>query len=324
MWSLCFLLLLFPHFGLLGALISTLLVEVILVILGFYWTRDYVAFEELKLDLKFLEPCLRFGFALYLAWFLSNIWQRLGNVLIDYITGDARAVASFDLANQGFLVVISITVMVISSLIPMFSKFLLAGKEGKIAEWSSRLVRYVLILNMLAFAAVLFLGSELIPLLIGQEYADVFPNTVVLLLGLFPSVFVQIGFVYAILYKTPGRYFRALIGSVAVFVVLAVALIPGYSAMGCSIATALSYYVMAVIAIWPFRERVGALLREGGVVVGLGAFVFPMALWKGEVLTNVLLAAGFSCAYLLALFGTRVVSVREVREAWQALRGNAA
>jgi O-antigen/teichoic acid export membrane protein len=320
--SLLFILFLFPRFGLLGALVSTLLVEVALLMLGLHWTKGYFAVEEVRLKFAFLKPCLTFGFALYVSWFLSNVWQRLGNVLINHITHDSRAVAFFDLANQGFLVVISMTVMIINSLVPMFSKLLLVGKEEKVLEWSGRLVRYVSILSVLAVAGVLFLGSDLIPFLIGEEYSEVVPNTVVLLLSLFPSVFVQIGFVYAVVYKRPEEFLWALMGALGTFVGLSVVLIPGHAAMGCSVATALSYYVMAGLAIYPFRDKVGVLLREGGVVIGLGALVLPLVLWKGEVLTNVLLATGFVGGFLTLLFWSRVVSMKEVGEAVAALRGN--
>ena len=320
--SLLLILLLFPQFGLVGALFSTLLVESILLALGLYWTKGHFTAGQLRLDFDFLKPCLTFGFGLYLSWFLLNVWQRLGNVLINHVTNDSAAIAFFDLANQCFLVVISITVTIVNSLVPMFSKLLLQGKEDKILEWSARLVRYMSILSMLAFSTLLFAGSELIIFLFGEEFSQVFPNAAVLLLALFPSVFVQIGFVYAVLYKSPGKFLWALIVSLAAFVALSLVLIPSYSAMGCSAATAVSYYLMAGLAIYPFRDKAGPLLREGGITVGLGILALPLVLWKGEALWNVLLAVGFACAYMALLFVARVVSVKEVAEAVAALRGN--
>lgn len=319
--SLVLILALFPHLGLLGALFSTLLVDTMILALGIHWTRGSVSLRHLRFDPRFLKPYLTFGITVYISWFLMNLWQRIGNVLIQYVTGDPKEVAFFDIANQFFLVAISITVIVVNSLIPMFSKFVADGREAKIHEWSRRLVRYMLILNMLGFALMVFLGADLIPFLIGRDFAEVTPNAVVLLLALFPAVFVQIAFVYALVYKQPRRFLAAQVVALVGFLAASVVLIPAYTSIGCSIAIVASYFLMALLAIFPFRDKAAALVKEGCLVVALGAVLMPLVLLKSTVLVNIGITISFTVAYLAFLWVFRVLGFAELSEALQALRG---
>jgi O-antigen/teichoic acid export membrane protein len=319
--SLVLILLLFPRFGLLGALFSTLLVDFAILLLGAHWTKASLSLRELRFNIAFLKPYLGFGITVYLAWFIMNLWQRTGNVLIHHMTQDSREVAYFDIANQFFLLALSITIIVLNSLIPMFSKFIAAGQEQKIHEWSNRLLRYMLIMNMLGFGAMAFLAGDLIPLLIGQEFSRVSPNAIMLLLAIFPAVFVQIGFVYALVYKKPARFLYALLVAYGVFTVVSLALVPRHLAFGCSVAIVLSYCIMAGLAIAPFRDRMSGLVGEGSRVIAPGAALMPLAFFKSDVMANIGLAAAFVFGYLALLFIFRIVKLDELREVAGALRG---
>ncbi len=318
--SLVLILLLFPRFGLIGALFSTLLVDFLLLLLGLQWTKSSLSVRHLRFDLGFLRPYLAFGVTVYLSWFLLNLWQRVGNVLIHHITGNNSEVAYFDIANQLFLVALSITVIVLNSLIPMFSKFVVAGQEPKIHEWSGRLVRYMLIVNMLGFTAMVFVADDLIPLLIGENFTQVSPNAIVLLLAIFPAVFVQIGFVYALVYKRPGRFLLALIGAFVAFVVLSVFLIARYQALGCSVAMVISYSLMAALTMYPLRDRAGLLLKEACLVLAPAAPLLPLAYLDPEPVLNAGLAIAVGCGYVALLLSFRILKVAEVREVIGALR----
>jgi O-antigen/teichoic acid export membrane protein len=322
--SLALILVLFPRFGLIGALTSTLLVEIAMLLLAAYWTRRSFALRDLRFDLGFLKPYLTFGIAVYLVWLLLSIWQRLGNVMIEHITRDSSQVAYFDIANQFFLVVISITVMVINSLIPMFSAFMLDGREGKMQAWTRRLVKYMSIVTMLAFGGLLLLGSDLIPIMIGQEFDAVFPNVMVLSSALFPSLLVQVGFVYAVVDKQPRRFLLALVVAVSVCIALSLALIPVYSSIGCSIATAASYWLMAALVLYPMRGHIGPLLKDIVVVLLPGAMLPLLAYFKADAWLNAALTGVFIAAYLALLFLIRALSIVELREIIDALRGRKA
>jgi O-antigen/teichoic acid export membrane protein len=319
--SLALILTLFPQFGLMGALFSTLMAELAMLVLGGYWTRKSFTLRDLRPDLGALEPYLKFGAAVYLVWLFLNLWQRLGNLLIEHLLRDSSEVAYFDIANQFFLVILSITVMIINSLIPIFSTFAQAGRGDTVAAWSRRLVKYVTILNMTAFGGLLILGADLIPMLIGGDFEDVYPNVIVLSVALFPSVLIQIGFVHAVVDKRPRRFLGALVLALAAYVLLSLALIPQFRSVGCSIATTASYWLMAALVTYPIRTRVGPVLKDACAVIAVGLPVLALALLKAETLMNLVLAASFILIYVSLLILLRWLTVSELRQVLDALRG---
>ena len=311
---------LFPQFGLLGALGSTLLVEVAMLVLGCYWTRHTLRRTKPGIDIRFLKPYLKFGFNVYLIWFLLNVWQRLGNIMIERLTGDPSQIAYFDIANQFFLIIISVTVMVINSLIPIFSTFQATGNVDRIQLWSRRIVKYMTIVNVMVVAGVLFLGSDLIPLLIGQDFEAVTPNLLILCIGLFASVLIQFGFVQAIVMSRPQEFLVALFASLVVFIVLSMFLIPRYQSAGCSTATVLSYFFMATLVLYPIRAQVKPILVDSFRAVAPGLLMLSLLPLKGSLVENVFLATAYLVAYGALLLLFRILSVNEVLEVVRSLR----
>ena len=318
--SLGLILWLFPQFGLLGALGSTLLVEISMLVLGCYWTRHTLRHTRLRIDTGFLRPYIKFGLNVYLIWFLLNVWQRLGNVLVERLTGEPSQIAYFDIANQFFLIIISITVMVINSLIPIFSSFQASGNTEKIQLWSRRIVKYMTIVNVMVVAGVIFLGEDLIPFLIGRDFEAVTPNLLILCFGLFPSVLIQFGFVQAVVRSRPQQFLFALFASLIVFIGLSLFLVPRYQSEGCSMATVLSYFFMATVLLYPMRSEVKPLLVDSLRAVAPGILMLALLPLKGSLVENILLTVAYLSSYGALLLLFRVLSIREVLEIVHSLR----
>src|SRR5262249_3296432 len=154
-------------------------------------------------DVSFLKPYLRFGLIFSLAWLLVNIWQQLGNILVEALTKNPVQVALFSIANQIFLITSSTISFFVAALIPIFTQFYVTDRADKIARWSISITKYTGIICTLAFGAFLIAGRDLVAI-IGQGYRGAFPNGVVLLGGMFPTIIVQVGYVLATISKRPG------------------------------------------------------------------------------------------------------------------------
>ncbi len=319
--SLSLILIFFHYYGLLGAIGAIVIVDVSLLVLGVVWTRTFINFKNSGVNISFLMPYLKFGFLLYGSWLLSNCWQRLGNILIDFLTRDSAKVAFFDIANQIFLVVISFTVIIINSLIPIFTQLLIMEKEYKIHIWSNKIIKYMSIINMAFFGSFVLMGSDIIPLLVGNDYKDVFPNVVVLLLGLFPTILIQVGFVYSVVYKKPQRYLQALCAGFVTFLILSIILIPKYFSMGCSIATSASCFIIALVLLHYFSDELIPCLKGVFKVIAPGCFMGLIFIFKGTMITNFFLMFLFIGAYFSALFAMRRLSYEEIQEIFYSLKG---
>jgi O-antigen/teichoic acid export membrane protein len=316
---------LFHRFGLTGAIFSVVLVEGLLLGFNFAFVRRYVSLRELAPKWSYVAPLLRYGFLFYLSSGATNVWQRLGNTLIGQLRGDFRQIALFDLSNQLFLTATSFTLFIIVSLAPTFTRLRLEGKEGKLIDWSRRILTYNEIGCMAGLATWLLLGAQLIPILIGRQYDGLYANVAVLLCGAFPMVVIQLGLTLAIAYAEPIWYFAAVCTAVVSFVATAFVLIPANGSLGCCVATLVSCICCALVIGFRYRANMRKSLGPALKSITLGALLLvPCWLSRGSPSRNALLLVGFLAIYVTALFLTRVIVRAEFQQLWSALRHKSA
>ncbi len=317
---------LFHAFGLTGAIFSVAITEGLLALRFLWVVRAYVSTRELVPSWSYAAPLLRYGSLFYLSAGLISLWQRLGNTLITALRGDFRQVALFDLSNQIFLTAVGFTLFLITSLAPMFTRLRLEGKEGKLIDWSRRILTYNQIACMAALGAWLLIGDALIRILIGAQYVGLYENVAVLLCGVFPMVIIQLGLTLAMAYANPASYLSALCVAVVSFVAAAFLLIPSHGgALGCSEATALSCLCGALAIGFRYRSNLRHSIAPGLKAILIGAaIVLPCWLLRGPPTRNILLLLGFLSVYGAALLLSRVVVASELHQVWLALRHRSA
>lgn len=323
--SLAIVILLFSKFGLGGAIFSVVLVEAISALVNLIWTRRYISPRHMMPKLSYVSPLLRYGLLFYFSWAVLTLWQRLGDTLIGYLRSDFGLVALFDLSNQIFLTATSFTLFVISSLAPIFTRLRLEGKEGKLVDWSRRILTYSQIACMVLLAVWVLLGRELVPVLIGRQYAGLYPIVTLLLCGTFPMVIVQLGLALAMAYAEPVWYLLALSGAIVGFMAAAFAFIPSYGAMGCAAATLISCVLCALIMAGRFRDNLRQSLPRAIKAIAIGAVLLVSCwLFRGGWHRDALLLVAFLAVYAGVLWILRVLDREEIRQAWLALRSKQA
>ncbi len=315
---------LFRWLGLLGALLAALLVEGLLAAFYFVRARAWFRLDRGSVDLAHLQPYLGYGFVVYLSWGATILWFRSGNAVVDALTGNPAQVAYFDMASQGFSLTAVFTLMVLSSLIPMSTKLLLAGREDRLVAWAAVTLKAMSIfVTMLAVSFVLA-GRDLVPWLLGPAYREVFPNAALQLFGMLPMVVAQVGMVFAVVHKRPGRYVAGLAAAFGSFLAAALLLVPRHGALGASIAMLASSVVLSVAMWLQYRRELAAGLGASARAAALGLPFLGLAWLGGGVAEQALLAAAFLAAYTALLFGARVLETRELRELYAAIRSGAA
>jgi O-antigen/teichoic acid export membrane protein len=318
--SLGLLLLLFHYFGLLGALLSTLMVESILATVYFYWTRPYFRRLTWPIDFQLLRFHLQFGLVFYFSWGVLNLWQRLGNSLIQYMTENPKEIARFDLPNQYFLVLVSTTLVIIAALVPMFTQLSLTQSEQKIAVWSKRMTKYLGIGCMLFYLVFVFVGEEFIEFMIGPEFHDIFANTTIILLGIFPLNFAQLGYTYSVVYKQPKKYLLSLCLALSVFLCFSFLLVPRYQSLGCIIAMLCSCIGFALSMFCSFKEKMLPCVIPYVEVIFLGGLFLPFVFFKADFMTNMWYMACAIASYICLLFLLKLLNIAEIREIISVLR----
>jgi O-antigen/teichoic acid export membrane protein len=322
-FSLVMILIMYSLLGFVGAILSTLIVDILLTVIGFIWTRTHLSLSDLKPDVHFMKPYLAFDAVFFLSAVMLNVWQRSGNLLIERLTGDTQQVALFDLPNQAYIVTTIMIFVAIDSLVPMFTNLLLTGREQKLTEWSMVISKYTAVLAALIFWAFAFLGIHIAPLVLGQDYVATVPNGMWLLAGLFPMAITQLGFVFSVSYKKPWRYFVALCCSFVVFLGASFLLIPQYGAVGCSIATFVSSIVSAAVLYVSHQRRLGNSILYGLLALGLSGVYAPFLFLRSSLGVDTLFLVVGSALYAGLLFLLRVVRRDEITRVLQSLRPRA-
>ena len=311
--SLGLIIILFNSFGLLGAMISALVVEGSLAALYFYWSKQYFHRNEYTINLGSLKPYLQFGFLFYICWWLINLWQRSGNILIEYITNDPRQVALFDVANQSFVVLMTTTLFVVASLIPFFTELSLAGDRREIEKWCITVIKYIGIGFTIILISFFTVGEDLIGLIFGNKYDGIFANTIVLMFGIFPMAVAQLGYTLSVIMKEPRKYFYCILSAFIVFILCALLLIPKYKALGCSMAMSISYAIMAITACMLFKETIWLCLPRYVLSMALGVIPLSVLFLRDGLAINIALVTGGVVIYLLMLIFTQVLNMGELK-----------
>jgi O-antigen/teichoic acid export membrane protein len=317
--SLVFILILFHYYGVFGALLSFFLVEALLAAINLCWTRKYFRLESFNIDLPYLSPYLKISFIFYIATSVFTIWLRLGNPLIEYLSHDLRQVAIFDISNQIFLITLSFVSFFINSLIPIFTELYLNNKHDKLSKWSILLVKYISMPLVIVIGVLSLVGQEVMVKVIGSEYGSISYNSVMLLLGLFPMIIAQVGYVYAMIYKKPKPYLKSLIYALFSFGLLSILLIPKLASFGCSISIVVSCFVFALSLSLYFKNEIAPCVFELCKTVIWSIVLVPFHFLHSGTPMALFWSICFILSYTTLLFISRTLKPYEIEEIFLAL-----
>ncbi len=236
-WALLGLLLaLLPWWGLGGALLAILLMEIIFCVWGLWWVRDYWRSAELRLDWPYLRPYVQFGFTFFLANLAAVALYRSGPLLVETLTGDSRQTGYFNLALGLFLLAYVTLSQFAQSLIPTLSTFRAAGQSEQIRRWLRQFVWYSWWLSCLGVVAVWLCADWATPWVFGPGFAPAAASLKWLSLGIPLATLLWAGNVLATVLGRGKVKFGASLIALLIFGIIAAALTPLYGAVGAAMA----------------------------------------------------------------------------------------
>lgn len=247
-WALLVLLLaLLPLWGLGGALLAVLLMEIIFCAWGLWWVRDYWHSAELRLNWPYLRPYVRFGLTFFLANLAAVALYRSGPVLVETLAQDSRQTGYFNLALGLFLLTYVTVSQFAQSLIPTLSDFQVRGQRVELRQWLRNFAWYGWWLNWVGVLAVWLLAGWLVPLVFGPEFGPAAASLKWISLGMPLSVVLWAGNVLATVLGRGRVKFGAALVALLVFVSIGGWLAPFYGAVG--VAVALTVAVAAHVGV---------------------------------------------------------------------------
>ncbi|HKW95115.1 MAG TPA: oligosaccharide flippase family protein [Methylomirabilota bacterium] len=303
--------------GFRGACAGLLVSEAVVLAIGLWWTRDYLSLR--RPDWRYLSPFLRVGLTFFGSNLLSIALQGSGEVLIRGITGDYAEVSYYGVANGAFLsgtaAIQQLSLAFVAALVMLRNE----GESALLDDATRRLMTWLAAGIMAVVFATLFLGPDLVPLVVGRAYRPVSVNLVPAALTLLVQALCS-GVSVFLLAHDRGRV--VLVGSglrLAAFWIVGPLLIAWRGSLGAWIAMLAAFVLQAVYLGWRVRGEIPRALRAWCAAAALG-MPFVALLWlRGPVWVNVVMWLGACGAYLVALAAFGVVRRGELAATWSAL-----
>jgi len=315
--------LLIPGFlvgGLRGACLGLLLAAVVVLVVGAGWTRTYLSWSNLRLDLHPLVPCLRFGLIFFASDLLLTTFQRSGEALVRTVAGDYAQVGYFGLAHDMYLSAIAAIGQLALAFAPLLMTLLVQGRTASLRRWTELLLKWLAVGGMLVVFGALLLGEDLVPLVLGAAYRPVTANLVPLTLTLLVVALSSVARLLALVYDRPGVALRAAAIRLAVFWACGLPLIAWQGSLGGCLAVLAASAIYAVYFTWQMRRTARYSLRPWATVIVAGGLFLPLALLRSSWAVNATLYGVFVVGYGGLLLLLRAVTPGEIVAAWQALR----
>lgn len=256
---------LYPSFGMPGAVLGLLASSMGTLLFGLCFLRGAGRLELVRAEVRHFWPEIRFGLAMIAPTLLLFLQQQFGPILLKALGVASARIGYFDLANQGFLLLLGITATGLESLVPMASRYERSGRGAESRRWMLLFLRYALAVTVVAIASFYVAGRALIDLLLGEAYAEVYGIALWMLGASVAWVVGFAGYVLAVAGGLARVYLVAMAASTGLFFPGAVLGIWVAEAVGLAWSTAAAGVAFSGVMLWFFPvlgRQVGGLMAR--------------------------------------------------------------
>jgi len=306
--------------GLRGACLGMLLAEVAVLALGLWWARAHFSWSNLRLNLGSMTPVLGFGLIFFAGDLIVSAFDHSGELMVRTISKDYVQVGYFGLAYTIYLNCYVILMTFTQAFVPLLGILLAKEERETIKVWVERLIKGLGMCGVVAVFAVLLMGEELVPLILGSAYRPVAANLVPMMLTLVAQALSSTGYVLALTFSRPGTALGAAGLKFAAFWALGPLFVHWWGSMGGCLAVLAATILHAVYITWRMRAVTFYDLRDYALVAGLGGLLLPLVWLKSSWSLNLTLFAGFLLIYGMLLFLLKVISCEEIGAAWRVFK----
>ena len=226
-----------------------------------------------------------FGFPIALSTVSVGIYHRIDQVMLHNMAGD-RALGPYVIAVQLIELISALPVALMSSLFPILSCS--ASDEPRFTHYLSTSYRLLLLVVFALCAVMTPIAAPMIQLLYGKAFSATPPLLIVLIWSEVP-VFFGVVISSAMVARGLQRYLplSTVVGAIT-NILLNLALIPRYGALGSSWATVLSYCLASMLMFLCFPAtrrlcwtgfRFVLPLFVCALVISVGTNALPWAFW---------------------------------------------
>lgn len=304
--------------GLPGALLGLFLTELVVLSIGVWWGKSYCSRAEIRLDIPYLIPYLRFGFIFFISHLLTSAFQNSGVVLIRFFYTDYVQVSYFGLANNIHFGISFAIPQFALAFAPLMVTLQTQGETKALTQWIEHLISWLTVGGFFIVFGVLLLGNDLVPLILGAAYQPVATNLLPLSIALWLQVLSSVAFILTIAYNRPGVALMASGIRLAAFWCLGPLLAARWGSLGGCFAFLGASIFHAGFLTWRMRGIISYSLKKWGGIVALGLLFVPLAWLRSSWAVNIVLYGIFVTGYCTLLLHLRFITASEVVTVWRA------
>jgi O-antigen/teichoic acid export membrane protein len=314
----------FPVAGLQGACAAFLIANVIVLVFGLARAWDYLHWAHLDMTTAYLGPLIRLGTFFAAGNLLLALVHRSGETLVRLSTSDYVQVGFFGAAYSIYLT----GAQALWQLGVAFAPFLVArvqqGDKASAAFWLEQLLKGMTIIASMSALAWVFIGTDIVPLVLGRAYSPVAWNLAPLTVALIAFGLCSVGRLISLVVDRPGD--SAVAAGVELFTFWTVGslLTTRYGSFGATGAALVGTLGYAAYITWRMRRTLPFATRPALIAVSLAAAFLPLAWLRSTWPMNIALLVVSIGAYLALLRLLRVVTAAEISAARELLRSRSA
>ncbi len=291
--------------------------EFLLLVVGLVWSRTYFTIRWTGAR-SFIQSHLRFGLMFFGANFLLLAIWRCGELMVLAFSNNRPEIGFFSLASAIAMALAALISQFAALLVPTIARLHVAGETQRTESWIAHSLRY---LTISAFGLVLLVhgfADVVIEVALGPDYQPVAPNIRVLVLALIPLALIHTGMTLATVNKNPVPAVRVGLSGLVAFAFAAPLMVKSHGSMGASVAVVFALGVAGLVAYFQFSLPTVLTNARYFRVVCLGA---ALVAWMFMPHNQVLFTASWTIiVFLLLLFGTKSLTLNEVRKLVRTLR----
>lgn len=298
--------------GLRGACLALLLTELVVMVIGVWWGRSYFSWKEMRLDIRYLNPYLRFGLIFFMINLLLSAFQRSGEVLVRFFNGDYVQVGYFGLAYNVYLLAALAIPQFTLAFAPLMTTLLAKGETETLKQWIDHLLKWLAVGGVWVMFGVLLLGKDLVPLVLGAAYQPVATNLLPLSMALLLQTLASVSNLLILIYGQPKVALSAVSIRLIAFWIFGIPLISRWGSLGGCLAVLATSLLYAGYFLWRMQNVLSFSLRRWALAIGLGGFFLPLLWLRSSWPVNLGLYAIFFAGYGSVLLLLQVITLEEI------------
>ncbi len=292
------------------ASLALLATNLLLLGVGVVLARDMFTLDRAAFHLPSALEHLRFGVAVFAANFLLRVPWRLGESALALGGVDSSEIAFFSIALSATVAFTGIVAGTATLLIPSVGVHQAAGDTGGRDHSLGLGLRYLTIGSVLFVLAALACGPWAVRTFLGDAYAGVIPNLLVVVWAALAMPFIRTALSLEVVRNRVDRNLLLGLVVLAVFGSSALVLVPRYASLGASSALVLAIGITGLVAVLQMRAT--------GVLAAARTWRHMLAAAGPAALLLVIggsppVAVAAAVVYVGGLFGLGVVSWDELR-----------